>query len=494
MPESRPEDRRGPVVGTVLAAAALLVAARLAALAVSPLELYPDEAQYWGWSRDFAFGYYSKPPLVAWLIGATTAAFGDAEWAVRLSAPLLHAGGALFLFLAGRTLFDARAGAFAAIAWLTMPGVALSSFVIATDGPLLFVIAAAIYALAKLLKTGGWPWALALGVAVGLGFLAKYAMAFFVAGAAAIALFDRDARRVLLGPKGVAAAAAAALVFAPNLAWNAANEFATVSHTADNANLGAERFNPGKLAEFWVDQLAVGGPLLFPLMLAAGARAFAARRRAPAWFWLALLAAPALVVISGQAFLTRANANWAASAYPAAILLVCAWGAARARRWLAAGIAVNAAISALFIVICAVPALADALGQSNALKRMRGWDATTSEILQRAEAGGYATIAIDDRFVFQTMDYYARGRARPETRMWLRHDTANNHAELTAPLRPGAAGPILVVSRFEDHAAWLRRDFATLEPAGSVAVPLGGGIERRLTLYRAAGYDPVPRD
>ena len=24
-----------------------------------------DEAQYWAWSQDFAFGYYSKPPLVA---------------------------------------------------------------------------------------------------------------------------------------------------------------------------------------------------------------------------------------------------------------------------------------------------------------------------------------------------------------------------------------------------------------------------------------------
>ena len=31
-------------------------------------ELYPDEAQYWLWSRTLDFGYFSKPPMVAWTI------------------------------------------------------------------------------------------------------------------------------------------------------------------------------------------------------------------------------------------------------------------------------------------------------------------------------------------------------------------------------------------------------------------------------------------
>ena len=49
---------------------------RLLWLAGNPIDLYPDEAQYWLWSRVPAFGYYSKPPLVAWLIALTTAVFG----------------------------------------------------------------------------------------------------------------------------------------------------------------------------------------------------------------------------------------------------------------------------------------------------------------------------------------------------------------------------------------------------------------------------------
>ena len=68
----------------------VLTVARLAALFATPLELYPDEAQYWLWSRTLAFGYFSKPPMIAWLIWLTTHIGGDGEAWVRLSAPLLH--------------------------------------------------------------------------------------------------------------------------------------------------------------------------------------------------------------------------------------------------------------------------------------------------------------------------------------------------------------------------------------------------------------------
>src|SRR5580692_175444 len=71
---------------TVAALAAITVA-RLLWLVVQPADLYPDEAQYWFWAQHPALGYYSKPPLVAWLIALTTAGFGDSEFAVRLAAP-----------------------------------------------------------------------------------------------------------------------------------------------------------------------------------------------------------------------------------------------------------------------------------------------------------------------------------------------------------------------------------------------------------------------
>src|SRR5262249_27935614 len=51
---------------------------------VSARELVPDEAYYWVWSRHLALSYFDHPPMVAYLIRASTAILGDTELAVRL--------------------------------------------------------------------------------------------------------------------------------------------------------------------------------------------------------------------------------------------------------------------------------------------------------------------------------------------------------------------------------------------------------------------------
>src|SRR5213593_4266027 len=42
-----------------------------------PLDLAPDEAHYWDWSRHLDWSYYSKGPLVAYLIRASCAVAGS---------------------------------------------------------------------------------------------------------------------------------------------------------------------------------------------------------------------------------------------------------------------------------------------------------------------------------------------------------------------------------------------------------------------------------
>ena len=39
--------------------------------------LFGDEAQYWLWSQALDFGYYSKPPLLAWFLHGHTSIFGS---------------------------------------------------------------------------------------------------------------------------------------------------------------------------------------------------------------------------------------------------------------------------------------------------------------------------------------------------------------------------------------------------------------------------------
>ena len=58
-------------------ALALLATARLLYLLVQPLDLVGDEAYYWDWGRHPAWGYFSKPPLIAWLMALVIRIGGD---------------------------------------------------------------------------------------------------------------------------------------------------------------------------------------------------------------------------------------------------------------------------------------------------------------------------------------------------------------------------------------------------------------------------------
>src|SRR5271154_4557575 len=176
-----------------------ITAARLLWLAFQTAGLYPDEAQYWFWSRHLALGYYSKPPLVAWLIALTTGIFGNGEFAVRLSAPLLHAVASGFVYAIGARLYSSRIGYWSALAYATLPGVSLSAFLISTDAVLLPCWTAALYGFIRARETGATGWWIATGCAVGIGLLAKYAIAYWLLSAFGFVLLRPSERRHFSG-------------------------------------------------------------------------------------------------------------------------------------------------------------------------------------------------------------------------------------------------------------------------------------------------------
>jgi 4-amino-4-deoxy-L-arabinose transferase-like glycosyltransferase len=166
-----PSDARGwfRLAALIVGAITLI---RVALLFATPLQLYPDEAQYWWWAQTPDWGYFSKPPLIAWIVWLTTRLSG-AEWAIRLASPLLHAATALTIFGIGRIAYDARVGFWSALAYATLPGVSYSSGLISTDVPLLFCWAVALYAFLRARDEPGWRWPTLCGAALGIGLLAK---------------------------------------------------------------------------------------------------------------------------------------------------------------------------------------------------------------------------------------------------------------------------------------------------------------------------------
>ena len=487
---------------TALRAALIVLAGftlvRMAALFFDPNSLYADETQYWLWSRSVDWGYFSKPPMIAWVIAATTALFGDADWAVRISAPVLHLITASFLGLAAARLFGPRAGFWAVTLWLTMPAVWLASLIISTDTVMMAGWSAGLYALIRLREGPSWGWALALGAAAGWTFLSKYATIYFLIGTGLALLVDGPVRRALLSLQGLAALAVFGAVISGNLFWNAANDFATVSHTAANANWQGALFNLEELLQFIGDQFGVFGPVSFVAFIAAvviAVRRFDVGQGARPLLMLAGFAVPALVIVAGQAFISRAHANWAASAYVAATLLV-AWlltEGPRWRRWVLYGcLALHVAVGGLFLSLAASPALTDALGRANDFKRVREWPATAEAIARAVEETGVQAVAFDNRNDFHQTQRYGPG-IEADLYMWLRQEGAQNFAEATWPLPAEIEGPVLIVSERPREIPVMQADFAVMAPAGEIAIDLGGGIERRYQLFLAEGYAPVER-
>lgn len=530
--------------GFTFACLIALLLIRITFNGISPLNLYADEAQYWRWGDTLDWGYYSKPPMIAWLIHAVTSIFGNSEWAVRLPAAILHTIGAFLIFHLGRDMYSARAGMFASLGYALMPAVILSSTVISTDGVLMPFWCAALWAFWRLRDgTGGWISALALGAAIGCGFLSKYAMLYFLIGIALTLLVDADTRRAMFSWKGLAVLGVAATIFAPHLAWNAANDFKTVSHTVDNANLGGDLIHPEHALTFLVDQLGVFGPISF-LALVFGLfvmrtedKGIMGRDR-----WLLCFILPVLLIILGQAILSRANANWAATAYPGASVLVAAW-LTRARpnrtlwyviagitfialllapdvslltRVLVGGIVAGALfgyghivkhspsgllwtsiglhglLATVFMTIILLPAAtSSSLGFDNALKRTRGWDKAAEQLFAKARELGATSVLVEEREVWHGLDYYGRDRDIPLI-SWRRYAGPKSFSE-AVPLEGPSAERVLVASLYPDMRPRLRGDFEHFEPLGVITIPLGKRsngcpIVRQFQLYLAEGY------
>ena len=152
-----------------LGAVALITALRYLVLAGSGLDLYGDEAQYWAWSQSLAFGYFTKPPLVAWIIRAASAVCGDGEACVRAASPRLHGATALVLYALARRLYDSRIAFWTAVAYATLPAVSLSSLLISTDVPLIFFWSAALLFLLRTIESREAKMAAAAGIAIDIG-------------------------------------------------------------------------------------------------------------------------------------------------------------------------------------------------------------------------------------------------------------------------------------------------------------------------------------
>ncbi len=384
---------------------------RVVLLAFASADLFVDEAQYWAWGQHLEFGYYSKPPLIAWVIRAvTTLAGSDAPFWIRLPGPLFHGAAALITLAIARRLWGDAAGAATGIAYAAMPGVALGALLFSTDTILLPFFALALLFWLRLTERASATTALAMGAALGLGMLAKYAAIYFLLGALLSVIFVKDAR--ISWRDAALAVLAFVLVFAPNVVWNLANGLTTVSHTADNVDWINDpsarlHLNFAGLGEFLGGQFGVMGPVFFAAYLVVTLRRIL-RGDSPSR-WLIWMSLPIIVLVCIQAVLSRAYANWAAPAYVAGIVLTAPWLFANARRTYWIGLGINLALS-LILPIAAVFATSWQMNGRLLLERYVGRTAAAERILDIADDADIRDVVSTSRDLLASLFHEAKGQ------------------------------------------------------------------------------------
>ena len=205
----------------VVTALAVYFAVHAVLRALSGDALGNDEAEQVFISTGFRLGYYMAPPLYQWLQVAFFRTLGTNLWALGLLNNALFFFFYLFVFLSARIYFEsARLAAVAALSLLLVPEIVWESQRDETHTVLAMAAAAAtLYVLMRVLRERAtWSY-VALGIALGLGFLSKYNYVCFAAAAFAALLLKAESRRALFDPRIALTLAIGAAVALPHVFW-----------------------------------------------------------------------------------------------------------------------------------------------------------------------------------------------------------------------------------------------------------------------------------
>jgi 4-amino-4-deoxy-L-arabinose transferase-like glycosyltransferase len=284
-----------------------LVKAYLAAT----LQLHPDEAYYWLWSRRLDLGYYDHSPFIAYFIWLTTI-FSQTELWVRLSGIIVSVAISFLCWILAMQLFGEVAVAAGSVLLLNLYPLNFTGSIIMTpDIPSLFFWALAVYAFWQVVRTGEaryWYWT---GLLFGLSLLSKYTAVLF---APCIFLFVvmTDERRWLKTVHPYLAFLMGMACFLPVVYWNYAHDWISFRFQFGHG-LGGQTYSLGRVLEFFGGQALVASPFgWFFGMIATAAYLFSRDRKK---LFICLMSLPVFAFFAFSSLKRIAGPNWPAFAY-----------------------------------------------------------------------------------------------------------------------------------------------------------------------------------
>jgi len=270
------------------------------------LPLSFDEAYYWDWSRHLAFGYYSKPPMVAWLIRLSTWIFGNSEFAVRLPALLCMVLASGFSYLLFKELTDRKTAFFSAVFISLLPIITIYSFVMTIDPPLIFFWILATYFFVKYLKSRKAFFAILSGVTAGLALLSKQtAAAFCFFGLVFSLLYLRNEPGCKLYL--ITFVLIPFLVYLPNVFWNLKHGLLMLKHT--ESHFTRHEHNLKGFLNFFAGCIGAYTPF-FVYLIGLGVGYLFSKTKSLILNFLYLEHLPFLLLVMGASLFIKMNVNW----------------------------------------------------------------------------------------------------------------------------------------------------------------------------------------
>lgn len=366
---------------------------RLGYTLLGPLDLAADEAYYWTWSRVLDWNYYSKGPLIAYIMAFGTALAGNTELGIRwptLVFSLLTVGFAKALY---EKLFPERPEG---ILWLALlyccaPVLMVGGILSTIDPPFVtcWVIGTyALYAAVQEEKRGYW---VLVALAFGVGILAKYTMLLFLFAIVSYAILAPKPRPEWKQPWVYAAVLGGLCFLLPSVLWNMANGWVTWGHNMDLARASAP-IPWGRNVFYSIDmvlvQMGILSPGIFLTMALGGWMCIRQTWQSRSGPWLVLFCsfAPILLFYLLLTIKRPINPNWVVATYPALLIAgayVAAglWQTVALRNWMRGGLALG-------LVMCTIILFSDGMHASglpnsasiDPAARLKGW----SEMAQAA--------------------------------------------------------------------------------------------------------------
>lgn len=472
------------------------------AIALSPLGLSPDESHYWEWSRRLDWSYYSKGPLVAYMIAASTSLLGDTAFAVRLPTMLTYAVfTAVFYFFVRRFYLPS----YALLGWLALRSMlmfAQTGVLMTTDSAAaLFWLLGLMSAYLAIVEERRNFWLL-FGFVIGLGIGAKYTLAILYASIFLYLILTPQVRSHIKSWQFWAGTLLLLLAISPIIFWNMNHGWVNFSHNAGHLmKSGGLSLSLIYLPELLLGQAGLVGPIIFAGLVYAMYRGVDNWRRGDIAAGVFLFSAlPLALLVLGISITKRVYANWPLPIYIGALCLFIHLlslrriGNGQINRWIRSGLILSAAIT----LASHLPFLGYTLGLPGKIlpsKKLVGWkqlgEITAGEVSSSLGRGlGMPFVVSDDYEVVSSLAFYTN--PRPEFYCAMLDDRRMNQYDVWGGWERLKGRNALVVLKSKDKMELMRPHFASLEPVGAqpvLQVEYGGTLLREFFMFYGQSYD-----